>query len=57
MISKSLSLVRSTISGRHQIEQDLVTLYRRLVDLGMEHRGGQIYLADLGELEGEDVQV
>jgi len=42
-------MVRSTISGWHQIEGDLVTLYRRLVDLGVEYRDSQVYLADLDE--------
>lgn len=29
--------------------EDLTLLYTRLVDLGMEHRDGKVYLADLEE--------
>ena len=42
-------LVRSNVSGWHQIDEDLVKLYYRLVDLGMEYRDGEMYLADLEE--------
>ena len=34
---------------------DLIMLHARLVDLGMEYRGGGVYLADLEELENETV--
>ena len=49
-------MVPSSISGWNPLERDLVALYRRLVDLGMEYRGGKVYLADLEELEDSDVQ-
>ena len=43
----SSSLVRSSMSGWHRLEQDLLTLYERPVDLGMEYRDGRVYLADV----------
>ncbi|MHB1865046.1 MAG: hypothetical protein ACYCPS_02690 [Candidatus Saccharimonadales bacterium] len=45
----------SRIFLRNSITDDLTTLYIRLVDLGMEYHDGQVYLADLNGLEGEDV--
>lgn len=36
--------------------ENLTLLYTRLVDLGMEYRDGEVYLADLYELEDDDVQ-
>jgi len=29
--------------------EDLISLYAKLVDLGMEYRNGKVYLADLEE--------
>ncbi len=49
-------MVPSSISGWNPLEKDLITLYRRLVDLGMEYRGSKVYLADLEELEDGGVQ-
>jgi len=43
-------MVSSRIFLRNSLEQDLLLLYRRLVDLGMEYRRGHVYLADLNEL-------
>lgn len=47
-------MVRSTISEWHQIEEDLVKLLFRLVDLGMECHGGTVYLADIEENDESD---
>ena len=33
------------------MEQDLIKLYFRLVDLGMEYRNDKVYLSDLDELD------
>lgn len=45
----------SRIFGWNSLEEDLITLYIRLVDLGMEYRDGEVYLADLEELENGNV--
>lgn len=45
-------MVRPNVFRWNQLELDLVTLYQKLVDLGMEYRDGKVYLADL---EGKDV--
>jgi len=50
------NMVTSRIFQWNSLGQDLVALYLRLVDLGMEYRDGQVYLADLEELECGDVQ-
>ena len=49
-------MVTSRIFQWNTIEQDLVTLYNKLVELGMEYRDGEVYLADLEELEDGDVR-
>ena len=49
------SLVSSRIFGWNSLTEDLIALYTRLVDLGMEYRDGKVYLADLEELEDESV--
>jgi hypothetical protein len=53
--AKNFVLVTSRIFLRNSITEDMTTLYTRLVDLGMEYRDGQVYLADLVELEDKDV--
>ena len=35
-----------------KLREDLISLYAKLIDLGMEYRNGKVYLADLEE---EDV--
>lgn len=52
---EQFSLVTSRIFGWNSLENDLITLYMRLVELGMEYRDGEVYLADLEELENETV--
>lgn len=41
------------ISMKHHLDdkfrEDLISLYAKLVDLGMEYRNGKVYLADLEE--------
>jgi hypothetical protein len=54
LLSKN-KMVTSRIFLRNSITDDLTTLYTRLVDLGMEYHDGQVYLADVAELEGENV--
>ena len=34
-----------------KLNDDLTILYAKLVDLGMEYRNGQVYLADFNEGE------
>lgn len=48
-------MVSSRIFEWNSLEQDLIKLYTELAALGMEYRDGQIYLADLEELEAKDV--
>ena len=45
----SSSLVRSSMSGWHRLDEDLFTLYERLGDLEMEYKDGKVYLADIEE--------
>ena len=42
-------MVNSHISEWNSLERNLVTLYDRLVALGMECRDGNVYLADIEE--------
>lgn len=44
-------MIRSSVSEWHQLEEDLARLYYRLVNLGMGHHNGQVYLADLEYLK------
>ncbi|HSX05438.1 MAG TPA: hypothetical protein VLF69_03150 [Candidatus Saccharimonadales bacterium] len=37
----------SRIFEWNSLEQNLLSLYTNLVDLGMEYRDGKVYLADL----------
>jgi bacteriorhodopsin len=46
-------MVSSDVFLRNSLQNDLVTLYFRLVDLGMEYRYGKVYLADIENLELE----
>lgn len=46
-------MVSSDIFLRNSLRKDLIKLYSRLVDLGMEYRRGKVYLADLENLELE----
>ena len=48
-------MVTSRIFGWNSLEEDLITLYMRLVELGMEYRDGEVYLADIEELENETI--
>lgn len=48
-------MVSPRIFRWNSLEKDLRGLHSKLVDLGMEYRDGQVYLADLEELEDEDV--
>lgn len=40
-------MVNSRIFQWNTLATDLLKLYFKLIDLGMEHKDGQIYLADL----------
>jgi hypothetical protein len=40
------------IFGRNSFERNLLTLYNRLVDLGMGYHSNRVYLADLEQDEG-----
>lgn len=42
-----LELVSQDIFLRNSLKKDLIKLYFRLVDLGMEYRNGKVRLADL----------
>ena len=42
-------MVSSRIFKWNSLERDLVTLYTRLVALGIEYRDGKVYLADIEE--------
>jgi len=53
--AEGISLVSSRIFGWNSLTEDLIALYTRLVDLGMEYRDGKVYLFDLEELEDENV--
>jgi hypothetical protein len=44
---KSSELVSPRIFLRNYLEGDLLVLHKRLTDLGMEYRDGEVYLADL----------
>ena len=48
-------MVTSHIFGWNSLEGDLITLYNRLVALGVEYRDGKVYLADFEEQERQDV--
>jgi len=37
----------------NSLEKDLVLLYERLVDLGIEYRDGKVYLAELEEVNSD----
>ena len=42
-------MVTSRIFEWHSLEKSLILLYTKLVNLGMEYRDGEVYLADLEE--------
>lgn len=42
-------LVSSRVFGWNTLEDDLIQLYRNLVELGVEYHDGKVYLADLEE--------
>ncbi len=44
-------MVSSDVFIRNSLKKDLVKLYFRLVELGVEYRYGKVYLADLENLE------
>ena len=44
----------SRIFQWNSLERDLRMLHGKLVDLGMEYRDGEVYLADIEDLEGND---
>jgi hypothetical protein len=48
-----LDLVNPCVFRWNSLEQDLLLLYTELVELGVEHRNGEVYLADL-EKQGLD---
>ena len=48
-------MVRSRIFEWNSLESDLITLYTRLTELGMEYRDGEVHLIDLEMEEQEDV--
>jgi hypothetical protein len=47
-------MVSSSIFLRNTLEEDLLALYDRLVDLGMKYRDSHVYLADLENLHVVD---
>jgi hypothetical protein len=47
-------VVSSSIFLRNTLEEDLLALYDRLVDLGMKYRDSHVYLADLENLHVVD---
>ena len=42
-------MVSSRVFGWNTLEDDLIQLYRNLVELGVEYHDGKVYLADLEE--------
>jgi hypothetical protein len=48
-------MVSSRIFEWNPLEQDLITLYTKLVELGMEYHDGEVHLPDLEMLEKKDV--
>jgi len=47
--------VSQRIFLRNSFEEDLVSLYNKLVELGMDYQAGKVYLADMEELEGNNI--
>jgi len=49
-------LVSSRIFLRNSLKRDLLILYGRLVELGVDYRNGKVYLAELDETKNREVQ-
>jgi hypothetical protein len=47
-------MVNQRIFLRNSLEEDLLTLYDRLVELGIEYRDGEVYLVDLEAVTTHD---